>query len=207
MTLNSGRILRQCIQNRCLAQIILNSENFYLLFSFVSQRTFDVAMDAFITFRSLLTNHKQLTEEYLSVNSILFFNNYIELINSENYVTKRQSLEILALILQESLIICKLFTKESHYMSVILKMFWHKYRQIRFRALNIFNVLISSDSQQFLPIMEFLVLQTNRPKLLEVLNNFRDCKTKCKYFLDLKPFATKMILFFDETNKTQNLIV
>ena len=206
LTLNCGRILRKCLKHECLARIVLNCQKFTEFFSYVNQQTFDVAMDAFLSFRLLLTTHNELSEEYLTQNCDLFFDNYIKLINSHNYVTKRQSLEILALILTASSTIRELFCKQSQRLSLILDLFWHHYRHIRFRALNIFNVLISSDkeSQHSMAIMQFLLQNNDRQRLVAVLKNFRDCKTKCKFFLDLKPFAAKLIHFFEETtNITQ----
>ena len=201
LTLNCGRILRQCLKHECLARIALNSQQFLELFSYVNQKTFDVAMDAFITFQSLLTTHKELSEEYLIENNELFFDNYMKLINSNNYVTKRQSLEILALILSYSQTNRDLFCKQTQRLTVILDLFWHHYRHIRFRALNVFNVLICADidGHHSMEIIQFLINQNNRQRLVEVLKNFRDFKTKCKFFSDLKPFATKLIHFFEET--------
>ncbi|XP_054167151.1 calcium-binding protein 39-like [Oppia nitens] len=197
VTFNSGLILRQCLQHQCLAKIVFNWKRFDEFFTFVNQKTFDVAMDAFITLRTLLTEHKQLTDDYMTQNGVKFFQNYIQLINSDNYVTKRQSLEILAIILSQSVIICKLFALNTTYMAIIYKLLWHKYRHIRFRALNIFHVFINNESQLSIDVMDFILSQSDRDKLLEMLNHFKNYKTKCKYFLALKPFAGKLIQFFN----------
>lgn len=203
LTLNCGRILRQCLKHKCLARNVLYSKKFYELFAYVEQKRFDVAMDAFITLRSLLTTHRDLIEEYLTENEAIFFDNYMKLIDSDNYVTKRQSLEILALVMKDSELIRQMFARQTTRLTAILDLMRHKYRHIRFRALNVFNVLISSDkdSDLSMTIVRFLAFSTDRQQLVEVLHNFRDYKTKCKMFLELKPFAVKLIDFLDETTK------
>lgn len=44
-------MLRECVRNEPLAKIILDSEEFYLFFQYVELSTFDIASDAFATFR------------------------------------------------------------------------------------------------------------------------------------------------------------
>lgn len=44
-------ILRECIRYEPLAKIVLNSEEFFNLFTYVELSTFDVASDAFSTFK------------------------------------------------------------------------------------------------------------------------------------------------------------
>ena len=158
LTLNCGRILRQCLQHQCLARVLLYSKKFFDLFSYVNQQRFDVSMDAFLTLRSLLTTHRELSEEYLTENEVIFFDNYyMKLINSDNYVTKRQSLEILALIMKDSEVIRKVFARQTTRLTAILDLFWNKYRHIRFRAQNISHVLVSDNyDDHSLTIVPFL---------------------------------------------------
>ncbi|XP_045431220.1 calcium-binding protein 39 isoform X5 [Myotis daubentonii] len=74
IALNCGIMLRECIRHEPLAKIILWSEQFYDFFRYVEMSTFDIASDAFATFK--------------------FFSEYEKLLHSENYVTKRQSLKV-----------------------------------------------------------------------------------------------------------------
>jgi calcium binding protein 39 len=66
--LNCGLILRECIRNEPLAKVMLNSHKFYQFFDFVEMSTFDIASDAFATFKDMLTKHKQMVADYLEVN-------------------------------------------------------------------------------------------------------------------------------------------
>ena len=44
-------MLRECIRYEALTKIILNSDNFYDFFKYVEVSTFDIASDAFATFK------------------------------------------------------------------------------------------------------------------------------------------------------------
>ena len=51
VALNCGMMLRECARHEPLARLILKTEEFYLFFQFVELSTFDIASDAFATFR------------------------------------------------------------------------------------------------------------------------------------------------------------
>ena len=87
-------ILRECIRHEALAKIVLESQQFFRFFEFVELSSFDVASDAFATFKDLLTKHKALVIGFLEAEYDQFFKAYTGLINSSNYVTKRQSLKV-----------------------------------------------------------------------------------------------------------------
>lgn len=59
IALNCGMMLRECIRVQELAEIILRSSDFYKFFDYVQKSTFDIASDAFATFKvNYLTLHK-----------------------------------------------------------------------------------------------------------------------------------------------------
>ncbi|XP_035769865.1 calcium-binding protein 39-like [Neolamprologus brichardi] len=58
VALNCGIMLRECIRHEPLAKIVLHSEHFHNFFNYVEMSTFDIASDAFATFKDLLTRHK-----------------------------------------------------------------------------------------------------------------------------------------------------
>ena len=93
------RPMRDSIRHEPLAKIILWSEQFYDFFRYVEMSTFDIASDAFATFKDLLTRHKLLSAEFLEQHYDRFFSEYEKLLHSENYVTKRQSLKLLGELL------------------------------------------------------------------------------------------------------------
>lgn len=54
-------MLRECIRHEPLAKIILWSEQFYDFFRYVEMSTFDIASDAFATFKVTYKNYRLLT--------------------------------------------------------------------------------------------------------------------------------------------------
>lgn len=61
IALNCGMMLRECIRVQELADIILKSSDFYKFFDYVQKSTFDIASDAFATFKVVLFFNFQLT--------------------------------------------------------------------------------------------------------------------------------------------------
>ena len=98
--LNSGMMLRECVKMEPLAKVIVNDEALFdLFFTYVQKPTFDIAADAFSTFKELLTAHKITCAEFLEKSYDRVFSKYKDLLNSENYVTRRQSLKLLGELL------------------------------------------------------------------------------------------------------------
>jgi len=58
-------ILRECLRHEALCKVLLQSSHFNDLFDYVETSTFDIASDAFATFRDALTKHKQLVADFL----------------------------------------------------------------------------------------------------------------------------------------------
>jgi calcium binding protein 39 len=78
VALNCGTVLREAFKHEQLAKIVLYSPVFWAFFDYVETGVFDVAGDAFSTFKvpksedvltqELLIRHKQLTADFLSEN-------------------------------------------------------------------------------------------------------------------------------------------
>ena len=56
VALNCGMMLRECCRYEELTKLIINSEQFYNFFNYVELSTFDIASDAFLTFRVNILN-------------------------------------------------------------------------------------------------------------------------------------------------------
>ena len=94
IALSCGAMLRECVRFDALGKIMLSSPLFFNYFTYVEMNNFDVASDAFSTFKDLLTQHKPLAAEFLEKNYDRVFDLYVALLKSNNYVTKRQSLKV-----------------------------------------------------------------------------------------------------------------
>ncbi|RNA06306.1 calcium-binding 39-like [Brachionus plicatilis] len=51
IALNCGMMLRECCRHEELTKLVLTSDQFYKFFDYVELSTFDIASDAFLTFR------------------------------------------------------------------------------------------------------------------------------------------------------------
>ena len=51
IALNCGVMLRECVKHEPLARLILESDDFFLFYKYVEVSTFDIASDAFSTFK------------------------------------------------------------------------------------------------------------------------------------------------------------
>jgi len=49
-------MLRECLRHEPLARIVLYSEHFWRFFNYVELSTFDIASDAFATFKVIIFN-------------------------------------------------------------------------------------------------------------------------------------------------------
>ena len=68
IALNCGAMLRECIRYEALTKILLHSEQFYDFFKYVEVSTFDIASDAFATFK---VSRYTTMQYFLAISSII----------------------------------------------------------------------------------------------------------------------------------------
>lgn len=192
VALNCGMILRECIRHEPLAKILLHSENFYLFFDFVEMSTFDIASDAFTTFKDLLTKHKALVAEFLEANYTKVFDKYTGLLNSNNYVTKRQSLKLLGELLldRSNFNIMTVYISNSDNLKLMMNLLRDRSRNIQFEAFHVFKVFVANPNKAQ-PILDILL--KNKEKLVSFLSNFHNDRQDDEQFNDEKTFLLRQI--------------
>ncbi|KAL4271473.1 hypothetical protein GQ457_13G015120 [Hibiscus cannabinus] len=170
IAVNCGNMLRECIKFPSLAQYILNSASFVLFFKFVELPNFDVASDAFSTFKDILTKHSSLVAEYLNVHYDEFFDLYEKLLTSSNYVTRRQSLKLLSDFLLEApnSQIMKRYILEVRHLKIMMTLLRDSSKNIQISAFHIFKVFVANPNK---PREIKIILAKNHEKLLELLQN------------------------------------
>ncbi|MBA0627127.1 hypothetical protein Godav_004676 [Gossypium davidsonii] len=100
MALHYGAMLRECIRHQTVARYVLESQHMKKFFDYIQLPKFDIAADAAATFKELLTRHKSTVAEFLSKNYDWFFEEYnSKLLESSNYITRRQAIKLLGDIL------------------------------------------------------------------------------------------------------------
>jgi len=191
IAMNSGSMLRECIRHESLARVVLQSEDFFKFFQFVETSNFDVAADAFSTFRELLTKHKALCAEFLEQNYDTVFSKYTLLLNSQNYVTKRQALKLLSELLLDraNFNIMTKYIASSDNLKLMMNMLKDKSRNIQYEAFHVFKVFVANPNKPK-PILE--ILARNKEKLANFLQSFHNDKAD-EQFNEEKSFLIKQI--------------
>lgn len=202
IALNCGSMLRECARYDALAKIILQSPEFYQFFRYVEVSTFDIASDAFSTFKELLTRHKQLSADFLEAEYEKFFTYYQKLLNSDNYVTKRQSLKLLGELLLDR----HNFTIMTRYIScpdnlkLMMNMLKDKSRNIQFEAFHVFKVFVANPNK---PRSIADILLRNKDKLVDFLTKFQTDRFEDEQFNDEKTYLINRIRDLKSTSETE----
>ncbi|XP_022930254.1 calcium-binding protein 39-like [Cucurbita moschata] len=170
IAVNCGNMLRECIKFPTLAKYILEAASFELFFKFVELPIFDVASDAFSTFKDLLTKHENIVSDFLSAHYDEFFDRYEKLLTSSNYVTRRQSLKLLSEFLLESpnSQIMKRYILEVRNLKVMMTLLKDSSKNIQLSAFHIFKVFVANPNK---PREIKVIVAKNHEKLLELLHN------------------------------------
>jgi len=193
IALNCGAMLRECIRYEALTKILLHSEQFYDFFKYVEVSTFDIASDAFATFKELLTKHKMLAADFLEANfERVFSGHYQKLLHSDNYVTRRQSLKLLGELLldRHNFSVMTRYISNPDNLKLMMNMLKEKSRNIQFEAFHVFKVFVANPNKPK-PILDILL--RNQDKLVEFLTKFHTDRSEDEQFNDEKAYLIKQI--------------
>jgi len=187
-----GAILRECAEHEALTRLILYSEEFWSFFRYVESYQFDVASDAFATFRSLLTIHKELVSGFLLAKYDPFFEHYNQLLQSSNFVTKRQSLKLLGELLLDraNFDVMTRFISSGPRLKQIMMLLRDKSRPIQYEAFHVFKVFVANPNK-VKPVHD--ILANNKNALIMFLQNFQNDREEDEQFKDEKAFLIEQI--------------
>jgi len=191
IALNCGAMLRDCARHELLTKMIVSSPHFWKFFKYVEVSNFDIASDAFTTFKEILTKHKSQDAEFLEKNYDQFFEHYAALLNSVNYVTRRQSLKLLGELLLDraNFNIMTKYISDQQNLKLMMNLLRDKSRNIQFEAFHVFKVFVANPNKTQ-PVLTILV--KNKEKLVTFLQNFHNEKED-EQFNDEKAFLLKQI--------------
>eukprot|EP01064_Diplonema_japonicum_P028504 TRINITY_DN4384_c0_g1_i1.p1 TRINITY_DN4384_c0_g1~~TRINITY_DN4384_c0_g1_i1.p1 ORF type:complete len:381 (+),score=41.80 TRINITY_DN4384_c0_g1_i1:73-1215(+) len=189
VALNSGNILRQAIRHESILRKLLNhpkdteitpaffeSSLFRRFFRYVNVVDFEVASDAFWTFKEALTKHPVIAEEYMTAHYTPFFGQYLKLLQpQQNYVTRRQSLKILGeLLLRKSNFgVMTKVTQSTQHLKAVMILLRDTSAHIKFEAFHVFKLFVGNPNKTD---EVKLILSMNKDKLL---NFFSDPSETC----------------------------
>ena len=192
IALNCGTMLRECIRYEPLAKLLFNSEYFMNFFKLIEAPNFDIASDAFATFKELLTRHKMLAADFLEANYDRIFVQYQKLLHSDNYVTKRQSLKLLGELLldRHNFSVMTKYISNPDNLKLMMNMLKEKSRNIQFEAFHVFKVFVANPNKPK-PILDILI--RNQDKLVDFLSKFHTDRSEDEQFIDEKAYLIKQI--------------
>jgi len=186
-----GILLRETIRYEPLTKLMLQPEIFNEFFVLVELPKFDIAIDAFSTFKELLTKHKDIIARFLDENYDKFFEYYTKLLNSTNYVTKRQSLKLLGELLLDrtNFSVMTRYISQRSNLKLMMTLLADSNRSIQFEAFHVFKVFVANPNKPQ-PILEILV--QNKHTLKSFLKDFHNDKDD-EQFRDEKDYLLKQI--------------
>ncbi|KAL8910162.1 MAG: hypothetical protein Q9171_004540 [Xanthocarpia ochracea] len=166
---------------------------FWKLFSWIEGGAFEVSTDAFTTFRELLTRHKQLVAVYLEKNYDLFFERYNSvLVQSNSYVTKRQSIKLLGEILlgRANYNVMTAYVESGEHLKICMTLLKDDRKMVQYEGFHVFKVFVANPHKSA-PVQRILV--NNRDRLLRFLPTFLEDRTEDEQFMDEKSFLIRQI--------------
>ena len=162
-----GAVLREILKNEHVTATLLHDETqsedepalrlddleldkpqtgaglFWRFFDWIDNAAFEASTDAFSTFRELLTKHKSLVAQYLTINFEMFFEKYNSmLIESKSYVTKRQSIKLLGELLLDRAnysVMTKYVDKGDH-LKLCMNLLKDERKMVQYEGFHVFKV-------------------------------------------------------------------
>ncbi|KAJ1802835.1 conidiophore development protein hyma [Coemansia sp. RSA 2598] len=182
-----GNMLRECFKHEQLVKATLKLPEFFNFFQYVESGNFDVTSDAFNSFHEALTKFKDPPVSFLTNNYEAFFASYTQLLESENYVVRRQSLKLLGEILLErkNFNVMMRYIKESSNLQMVMVALGDKSKSIQYEAFHIFKIFVANPTKT--PEVRNILVK-NREKLLAFLSKFQKDKDSDEQFKDEKAF-------------------
>ncbi|ORY11844.1 Mo25-like-domain-containing protein [Clohesyomyces aquaticus] len=151
---------------------------FWKFFDWIDKGAFEVSADAFNTFRT---------------NFDLFFSKYnTMLVQSESYVTKRQSIKLLGEILLDraNYSVMTSYVESGEHLKIVMKLLRDDRRMINYEGFHVFKVFVANPNKS---VAVQRILISNREKLLRFLPAFLEDRTEDDQFVDEKSFLIRQI--------------
>ncbi|KAB8273530.1 conidiophore development protein HymA [Aspergillus flavus] len=211
-----GTILREALKFDVIAAIILYDQSedgepairlgevqpgvpqtgngiFWNFFHWIDRGTFELSADAFTTFREILTRHKSLVTGYLATNFDRFFDQFNSvLVQSDSYVTKRQSIKLLGEILLDraNYNVMMAYVESGENLKLCMKLLRDDRKMVQYEGFHVFKVFVANPNKS---VAVQRILINNRDRLLKFLPRFLEDRTDDDQFTDEKSFLVRQI--------------
>ncbi|CAA6662906.1 unnamed protein product [Spirodela intermedia] len=168
IALHYGAMLRDCIRHQSIARYVLESDHMKKFFDYIQLPNFDIASDAFATFKELLTRHKSTVADFLSKNYDWFFTEFnSKLLESPNYITRRQAVKLLGDIMMErsntGIMLQYIGSKDN--LRIMMNLLRETSKNIQLEAFHVFKLFVGNQNK---PPEICSILVANKSKLLRL---------------------------------------
>ncbi|CAN1749190.1 Putative MO25-like protein At5g47540 [Linum perenne] len=156
-----------------MAGYVLESEEMKRFFDFIQLPNFDIAADAAATFKELMTRHKSTVAEFLSKNYDWFFAEYnSKLLESANYITRRQAVKLLGDILldRSNSGVMTRYVSSRDNLRILMNLLRESSKSIQIEAFHVFKLFAANQNK---PADIVSILVANRSKLLRLFADFK----------------------------------
>ncbi len=130
---------------------------------------------------------------YLSINFDLFFNRYnTTLVQSNSYVTKRQSIKLLGEILldRSNYTVMTRYVDSGEHLKICMNLLRDDRKMVQYEGFHVFKVFVANPHKS-VAVQKILIM--NRDKLLTFLSHFLEERTEDEQFIDEREFLIKQI--------------
>ncbi|ROV95092.1 hypothetical protein VSDG_05841 [Cytospora chrysosperma] len=203
----AGSVLRELLKNEAAAAVILYDDGeeqgssskgimgidqdrpqsgngvFWRFFGWIDKSSFE----------EILTKHKDIIPRYLAVNFDMFFDKYNHvLVQSNSYVTKRQSIKLLGELLldRSNYNIMTAYVDSGEHLKICMNLLRDDRKMVQYEGFHVFKVFVANPHKS-VPVQKILLM--NRDKLLTFLSHFLEDRTEDEQFIDEKEFLIKQI--------------
>lgn len=173
MALHYGGMLRECIRHQTVARYVLKSPHMKKFFDYMQLPNFDVAADATATFKELLTRHKSTIAEFLAENYNWFFAEFnSKLLESPNYITRRQAVKLLGDILldRSNAAVMVRYVSSRDNLRILMNLLREPSKNIQLDAFHVFKLFVANQNK---PSDIVNILVANRNKILRFFAGFK----------------------------------
>ncbi|XP_060190036.1 putative MO25-like protein At5g47540 isoform X3 [Lycium barbarum] len=173
LALHYGAMLRECIRHQVVARYVLKSEHMKKFFDHMQIPEFDVAADATATFKELMTRHKSTVAEFLFENYDWFFPEFnAKLLESANYITRRQAIKLLGDILldRSNSAVMTRYVSSKDNLRILMNLLREASKNIQLDAFHVFKLFVANRNK---PSDIINIIVANRSKLLRFFASFR----------------------------------
>lgn len=166
-----GAILKDCMRHQVVAKYLLESDHMKTFFKYQHDPNFDISSDAAALFKELLTRHKTTVAEYLDQNYDWFFMEYNALLESHNYITRRNAVKLLGAMLldRSNTVVMVRYVSSLDNMRIQMNLLRDSNKTIQLQAFHVFKLFPANKNK---PQDIVNVLVANRSKLLRFLGEF-----------------------------------